>query len=61
MTAILQKVSEWASHVWSTSGSSTPEKVGPYKADYSRLEKGQLEQDDFECTELFKNSRPVSR
>lgn len=61
MTALLQRVSEWVSHAWSVGGSSTPDKVGPYKADYSRVDSQQLEHDDFECTELLKHSRPVSR
>ena len=36
-------------------------KVGAYKADYSRLTDEQLAEEDFECVELLKHSRPVSR
>jgi hypothetical protein len=61
MTAILQMVSGWVRHSWSGGGTSGQDKVGAYKADYSRLTDEQLDQEDFECVELLKHSRPVSR
>jgi hypothetical protein len=65
MTALLQLVSGWVQSSWSGSNGgnsgSTPDKVGAYKADYSRLTDAQLDEEHFECVELLKHSRPVSR
>jgi hypothetical protein len=65
MTALLQLVSGWVQYGWSggNGGNSdtTPDKVGAYKADYSRLTDEQLAEEDFECLDLLKHSRPVSR
>jgi hypothetical protein len=66
MTALLQMVSGWVQFGWSGGGNggnsdTTPDKVGAYKADYSRLTDEQLAKEDFQCAELLKHSRPVSR
>jgi hypothetical protein len=66
MTAFLHRVSGWVQSSWSggnggNSSDTTPDKVGAYKADYSRLTDEQLAAEDFECVELLKHSRPVSR
>jgi hypothetical protein len=62
MTALLQKVSEWVHYsAWHISSNIGEHKVGVYKADYSALTDEQLAEEDFECVELLKHSRPVSR
>lgn len=65
MTALLHRVSAWVQSGWSggNGGNSdtTSDRVGAYKADYSRLTDEQLAEEDFECVELLKHSRPVSR
>jgi hypothetical protein len=63
MTALLQRVSQWVHYsAWGSNGDNdTPDRVGAFKADYSPLDEGQLDYEHFECVELLKHSRPVSR
>lgn len=67
MVALLQKlvVGYWTD--WRQSSPATtqpPNKepmIGKYRADYSQLTPEQIAQEDKELTELYANSRPVSR
>ena len=58
MEALLQKVSEWF-HLSKTT--TQHDMVGKYKADYSPLSAEEIAAEDAECTELFRNSKPISR
>jgi hypothetical protein len=61
MAALLQKVSGWVNQNWPGTFAEPEYKVGALKADYSPLTDAQLDCEEFECIELLKHSRPVSR
>jgi hypothetical protein len=56
------RVTRWADPSPALQSSRSEEhRIGRYRADYSRLTPEEIAQEDKELTELYDNSRPVSR
>ncbi len=66
MVALLQKLvvgywTEWRGVLPSDSPNTNQPMIGKFRADYSRLTPEEIAQEDEELTELYANSRPISR
>jgi hypothetical protein len=61
LQATVADFSEWVHPSKKSDATADAPMVGKYRAEYSPLTPEQIAQDDPELTELYANSRPVSR
>lgn len=60
-TSWTRVTTRWAEPPVAPKRPSDDHKIGKYRADYSRLTPEEIAQEDEELSELYANSRPVSR